>query len=285
MVRGERDDLAERVLGSARFTTTTGFARSNCPFCITKVGKADKKGAFSVRVATGYYRCWRCGTTGRLKGYEDKEEIVEGFADIKLCERPEGFFALAEEPGRSALCLEPARDYLHSRGVVEQVWGAAEIGACPIGKYANRVVVPVLTPDRDWIGFVGRTWVDGTDRPYLNAAGMALGEFLFNHAALLVEAEDPVLVVEGVFDALALWPHAAAVLGQPKEAQIGALLEARRPVCVVLDGDVWEASRMLALRLRFEGQRAGFVRLPPKVDPDEVPREWLLGEARRSIGG
>ena len=40
---------------------------------------------------------------------------------------------------------------------------------------------------------------------------------------------------------------------------------------------------MLALRLRFEGARAGWIKLPPRIDPDEVDKAELLDAAQRSI--
>ena len=106
---------------------------------------------------------------------------------------------------------------------------------------------------------------------------------MFNEAALAEVTDEPALVVEGPFDALAYWPQAVAVLGKPTEPQMLTLLRAVRPVVVVLDGDAWQEAEMLAWRLRFEGQRAGWVRLPPMVDPDEVDPAWLREEARRAI--
>jgi DNA primase len=114
---------------------------------------------------------------------------------------------------------------------------------------------------------------------------MQRGEVLYNHTALHVETERPVMVVEGVFDALALWPHAVAVLGKPSHFQVDALASAKRPVAIVLDGDAWQEGYALAMRLRLAGQRAGSVTLPPKTDPDEVDRAWLEAAVAECIGG
>jgi DNA primase len=82
-----------------------------------------------------------------------------------------------------------------------------------------------------------------------------------------------------VFDAIALWPDGVAVLGKPSPMQREAMIQARRPVVVCLDGDAWREAYALATLLRVEGQRAGFVRLGPGVDPDEVPRAELDARA------
>jgi DNA primase len=90
-------------------------------------------------------------------------------------------------------------------------------------------------------------------------------------------------VVEGVFDALALWPDAVAVLGKPSDQQVDALINAKRPVVIVLDGDAWLEGKWLAARLCLRGKRAGHIRLPPGVDPDEVDRKELEQQAMEAL--
>jgi hypothetical protein len=282
----ECNELAQAALLVARFVTSSGFARTNCPFCPDVVGKEDRKQCLSISTSTGVYRCWRCGTKGRLK-VETGDFIVP--AGLKVEEKPvmappEGYLPLCEEPACSAESADDARAYLLGRGLPERLWKEARIGVCLSGRFDGRVIIPVLSPDGGWIGWVGRVWVKHHPRAYFNAPGMALGELTFNHKALLEQTDDHAYVMEGVFDALAHWPLAVAVLGKPTEAQVLAMAAARRPVVVVLDGDAWEQGWMLALRLRLEGQRAGAVRLPPTLDPDEVPRADLWEAGRASLG-
>jgi DNA primase len=196
---------------------------------------------------------------------------------------PESFLPLFEEPGRSALVTEDARAYLLARGLGPAKWGAAGIGACTSGLYAGRVVVPVLAPSGEWLGFVGRAWTKKADMPYRNARGMKRVDLLYNEATLGAASDDPVIVVEGVFDALHVWPDGVAVLGKPSAGQVAKLACCRRPIAVVLDGDAWAEGEALSLKLRLSGQRAGFVRLPPKIDPDEIPLEEIRAAARECI--
>ena len=102
--------------------------------------------------------------------------------------------------------------------------------------------MPVLTSAGAWRGWVARACDSRASRKYLNAPGMSLGGVgaLFNEAALAEVTDEPALVVEGPFDALAYWPQAVAVLGKPTEPQMLTLLRAVRPVVVVLDGDAWQ---------------------------------------------
>lgn len=278
--------MAEAAFAAAKFTTSTGFARSDCPFCLIRLGKQDRGACFSVHVKSGDFRCWRCSIRGFLSREalgNPEGAIDESDAPLPAIEQPEGFYLMGKgHPGWDAESTEPARDYLRKRGVPEQVWSDAKIGCCLSGRFQDRIVVPVLTADDEWVGYVGRSW-QKTKKKYLNATGMESGEHLYNTGALSVYTDEPVLVMEGVFDALAYWPDAVAVLGKAKEAQFWKLIQSCRPVVVVLDGDAWEEGEMLAWRLKFEGQRAGHVRLPPTKDPDEVDRDWLRQEARNAV--
>lgn len=299
----ERELIARAALTAK--PSPTGWWRAKCPLCVVRTGTPDKRGSLSIYVSEGYYVCHRCGLRSRFEPDDavrtryEQTSRPEGSAPMPI-RPPEGFRPLAEEPAMSALTFLPARSYLAKRHVPVPLQQQLRIGACATGRFAGRVVVPILTREGEWLGYVGRAWRDHASFPYLYPAGMRKGEIIYNHDALLEETDEPVLVVEGVFDALALWPHSVAVLGKlvPRaqyvddedhclwlsETQLDALAVAKRPVVVVPDGDAWEEGEMLSLRLRDEGLRSGFVRLPPRTDPDEVPLDWLHEEARKALG-
>ncbi len=274
----ERNQLAEAALANARFITASGFARCDCPFC-----GSDRKQCFAVNVTTGWYKCWKCAVSGRIKDASDHYDIPEREVTENV-PPPEGYLPLCDEPAASALSADDARAYLRGRGLGdEQMWREVGVGCVLMGKWANRIVVPVMSPGGDWWGWVSRLWGKGARDPYRTAPGMVMGGGVFNHAALLVETDEPVLVVEGCFDALPYWPNAVAMLGKPKAAQVMSLAEAKRPLVICLDGDAWEEGQMLAMELQMRERRAGFVRLPPKEDPNSVDPVWLREEAQRCL--
>jgi hypothetical protein len=252
--------------------------------------------ALSINGATGWWHCFRCSSKGRLWGdaAEDAARrcVVVEIDPTKRTEAqdlPDGFLPLHEEPAASSLAAEAPRRYLAGRGLTPEVLRAAGVGACLSGlRWGGRVVVPVLSGD-ELMGYVGRIWTkkpaDPDGEVYRYPHGMPRGEVIYNGEALLTETDTPALVVEGVFDALApgLWPDGVALLGTHSELQVEALIAARRPVVFVLDGDAHETGWALAFRLRLEGARSGYVRLPPRTDPDEVSGSWLREEARRSL--
>lgn len=276
----EEAELIERTLSGER-QQVGGWTRVACPLCDSRVGKSDRRKSMGVS-QRGWYGCFRCGARGWLPWADRQAEAAPPEPEPGELGPPEDFVPLATADGLRSLALAPARDYLASRRVRAALWDEVGIGACATGRYSGRVVVPVVDARGEWLGWVARSWVP-VDRPYLYPRGMHRAAIVFNARALLVHTDRPLVVVEGVFDALALWPDGVALLGKPSDPQVEMLAGAARPVAVVLDGDAWREGESLALRLRLLGQRAGHVRLPPTLDPDEVPRAWLEGEAASCI--
>lgn len=292
-----REDRAALVRSALLNASGSGsYLRAPCPICVYRVGTPDRHRALSINGSSGWWHCFRCSAKGRLWGSSAEEAarrcVVVEIDPTKRTEAqdlPPEFMPLHDEPARSSLAAEPARRYLAGRGLAEDVLRAAGVGVCLTGlRWGGRVVVPIRS-DEELMGYVGRIWTkkpyDPEGEVYRYPHGMPRGEVLYNAEALQVETERPVLVVEGVFDALApgLWPDGVALLGTHSDAQVEALSVAKRPVVFVLDGDAHETGWSLAFRLRLEGARAGYVRLPPRTDPDEVSGSWLRDEAWRSL--
>jgi hypothetical protein len=277
------------VRSAARAKGGGAWKRGVCEACPARVGKDDGKAKFNFNTRTGGFSCRRCGFKGRLRPHEldsigyviEEIERAEPYTGPAIIAPPEGFTPLYEEPGWSASVFNAAHAYLARRGITPELMLEAGIGACASGKMNGRVVVPILAPQdpATWFGYSARaTWPDAFVK-YLYPPGMDREHIVYNHDALLAETDAPAIIVEGVFDALALWPDAVAVLGKVSEGQMEALLSARRPLAVAMDGDAWAEGWALAARLRFEGARAGFVKLPPALDPATVPAEELRAEA------
>jgi hypothetical protein len=283
-VRTDRNDIVLAAV-EGKHRGSSEFVKVNCPFCPERAGKEDRSRSLSLNERTGWWRCFRCDIRGRLTG-NFEEHVRDATPTVRRAppKLPE-YIPLWEGDGRTASATAPARAYLRKRGLVdEDVWREAQIGVALKGRFENRIIIPALHHERGkpWLGYVARTWAKHP-RPYLNATDMATGTFLYNQRTLDEETGYPALVVEGCFDALAFWPHAVALLGKAKPAQVDILSTARRPVVVVLDGDAWREGWALTAELRLRGVRCGMVKLPPRKDPDEMDHAWLIDEARKSL--
>ena len=279
-------EMVEDAIVGAR--SVKGWRHARCPFCVNEGHESNKK---NLRVSLrGYYQCWRCGESGWLRrGVEETAETVTpsttAITDTTF-EPPEGFEFL---DGNESYMLAPARRYLESRGITDEAIRALKIGA--VGRDAEdwhwrqRVVVPHLDEHGRWLGYVGRLWAAKPSKnalPYLYPAGMK--RTLYNARVLSVETDEPALGFEGALDVAHYPDRAFAFFGSPTEDHIKEIeRKAKRPVVIVLDGDMGDKSEMLGLRLRLDGLRAGWVTLPPLADPDEVPRAWLVDESKKAV--
>jgi hypothetical protein len=238
------------------------------------VGKVDRKQCLELNINGGWWKCYRCESSGRvgdmpfdLATAQPTRPLGDEKPPVNL---PDGFVPLWKAEGKAAITTEPARRYLDRRRVPPDIVEAARIGACVRGPFAGRIVIPIYKAGK-LAGYVGRIWRKKGDRTYMYNAGFERATTLYNEEALYVTTDEPVLVVEGVFDTFPFWPDAVAVLGKPSEPQVEMLLKARRPIAVVLDGDAHREGTALAMGLRLRGKNAVALRLAPGVDPDEVP--------------
>jgi len=268
--------------------------RVRCPDCLERTGKPDRRGSLSLRTNNGFFRCFKCGLRGRVKRdflsenglsvdrYDDVKADGDAIArDVAL---PDEFAQLYSGRGWHDVEYHAPRDYVERvRRVDPSLWPALGIGACLSGKYARRVVVPVIDSQSRNVGFVARDYSGRARIKYMLDSSMDRRLVLYNEQALSAQTDAPLYVVEGVFDAIALWPDAVATLGDVSSKQLSMIADTHRPVVVVFDGDAWCESVSLAMQLRLHGVTAGAVQLEPGQDPDEVERTWLDDEARKAI--
>ncbi len=285
--REDNDQVRELVANAHR--SKAGYYRVDCPFCDERAGVRDRSASLAVSADGGWWQCWRCAARGRLSGYASSraERALEDAAgseptDVEV-QLPDEWEPLYEEPAASALSFEPARTYLERR-VPRERWAELEVGAVLTGWAGCRVVAPVRARSGVVIGWVGRTWLprEREGQRYLYPRDMPRGRYLYNERVLWDETERPAFVVEGVFDAWALWPDGVALLGQKGSHHLEILRSAVRPLVVLLDGDAWRASMALWLELRVLGVAgARWLKLPEGTDPGALGRAWVERELER----
>lgn len=231
----------------------------------------------------------RCRVYGRLRGnFQDMLDANPAPTTVPegptAMDPPEGFMELGRGSGSTAFATTFARRWVESRGVSQRVCIAARIGVCFSGYFKNRIIVPVLDPhDPDkWLGYVGRA-LDDREPRYLYPQGMQRGKLLYNGAELHRISDEPILLVEGVFDATPHWPNAVAGLGKPTETQLEMLLMCKRPVVTCLDGDAWAEGLAHARTLALSRPHVAALRLPPRSDPGAMTPGSLLEFAKSAL--
>lgn len=273
-----------------------GWANVQCPFCVDIKGTRTTRKTLGLNVESGYYHCFRCEVFGytRDRVLCEKRLVVE--EEVSRFDLPKNFHPLWTREGRVHADLEPAREFLNFRGIPTAVWGQARIGACLSGDFKMRVVIPVITEDHveydawtpvsgiEYYGFVARSWSSQTNSflRYMYPKGMDRGRLLFNSVALTEDTNIPIILAEGVMDALPYWPHGVALLGKPTGQQLKILAKTKRRICVCLDGDAWREAKTFANRLKLRGVDASWVKLPAGSDPNTIDKTWLLQKVNES---
>ena len=198
----------------------------HCPYC----GHHKKK--MSINFSNGYWKCWVCDTRGKniyrivrkfgnyqqrqkyreLQGLVDLTDFEEMFKEYnniqekQILEMPEGFVSLCNKD--LPMDSTDAFRYLSSRGIGRREILKWKIGYCKEGRYAGRIIIPSFDIEGDLNYFIARSYV-GHTRRYLNPP--ADRDLVFNE--LNIDWDEPVVLVEGVFDAIAAGNNAIPILG------------------------------------------------------------------------
>lgn len=237
----------------------------------------------------GHWYCFRCQSWGRLEDWTPMVEFSKHSTELHVFQPPESWVELGKY---SSVTTFAAREYaLKKRKLKSEHIAAAKLGIItdrerpPKGEqdWRNRLIVPIISPENLWLGYVGRDISGKSNLPYMYIKGMDRGKLLYNQQAIFEKTEEPLLIVEGTLDAVYLWPNAVALLGMWTDHQIDLIAETKRPVVTVLDGDAWKKGEGLAEILSLHGLRTGSIRLPATDDPDDMDRAWIRDEAYRAL--
>ena len=225
----------------------------SCPFC-----KHHKK-KMSVNFSINSFKCWVCDARGKniyrlvrkFGNYKQRQKYLElqGRLDLsefdkmfdamndieerQVIKLPEEFISLCNK--RLPLKSQSPLDYLRSRGITKKEILKWKMGFCPKGKYGGRIIIPSFNSEGDCNYFIARSYV-GHHRRYLNPP--CGRDIVFNE--LNIDWDEPVILVEGVFDAVVAGDNAIPILGSTlrEESKLfQAIAIHDTPVYIALDPD------------------------------------------------
>ena len=225
----------------------------HCPFC------NHHKKKLSVNFANGYWKCWVCDQRGKniyrivrkfgdyqqrqkyreLQGLVDLSDFEEMFKeynnieDKQILEMPKEFISLCNKD--LPMDSTDAIRYLSSRGIGRREILKWKIGYCKEGRYGGRIIIPSFDLDGDLNYYIARSYV-GHSRRYLNPT--ANRDIVFNE--LNIDWDEPIVLVEGVFDAIKVGDNAIPILGstlRERSRLFQAMAIHDTPVYMALDKD------------------------------------------------
>jgi DNA primase len=270
----------ENVLGKSQKRARDNYA-FHCPFCNHKKMKLEiKLGTDSE--GKNPWECWVCRTRGRtVKSllYQLKLPKEQAHEVLKFVHKGDTTFytqntsvALPEE-FRSINDLSPTsimgqklRRYLSNRGISDLDILRYNIGFCDKGEYAGRIVIPSYDENNNLNFFVARTYEDNWMK-YKNPEA-SKDIIAFENQ---INWSKPIVLVEGVFDAMAVRRNAIPILGKSlPQALLKKIVSAgSEDIYIALDGDAKKQALSYSEQLLNMGKTVYLVELKDK-DPSEM---------------
>ena len=249
--------------------STKGNHAFHCPFC------KHHKPKLEIDPKSGVWHCWVCNEKGRTptsllrKMHASREAIAEmksyfpdgkgviGDKTYDKVELPKEYKPLIGVSQN--LTFRQAKAYISKRGLTEEDIIKYNIGYCESGKYANSVVIPSYDKNGQVNYFISRSFEKDPGRKY-NAPSC-------NKNALIV----PVILCEGIFDAIALKRNAIPLFGKtiPKALMLKLVESEIKTVYLALDKDALKEAINYAQQLLNLGKDVYLIDLQGK-DPSEI---------------
>lgn len=273
--------VVETVLGKGKRTSGNNFA-FYCPVC------NHRKPKLEINLSSEDYNCWTCQppTKGKslyslfkklnvssdklkelslyskfkVKGETQSNEVIP---DVKL---PDEFKPLTGNI--SSIIGKHAKKYVATRGITEDEIYKYNIGYCERGRYANSIIIPSYDGYGKLNYFVSRSFAQDAfrkyDAPRCNKNEIVGFEYLINWKV-------PVILCEGVFDAIAVRRNAVPLFGKTiSKALMMKLVQSDvKTVYVALDNDAVKVAMKHCETLLNLGKEVYLVELEDK-DPSDL---------------
>ena len=270
----------ENVLGKSHKRARENYAFT-CPKCNHHKPKLEVN-LHTDENGQNPFECWVCGFKGRtikslLKQLqvpaEQAYEILKyvrkgdevGYAPTSVVELPKEFQSLYTATNTSIIANK-VRKYLYKRGFTDRDFLKYNIGYCTSGQYTGRIIVPSYGENNQLNFFVGRTFEDAYHK-YRNpeCSKDIIG---FEN---LINWSQPIVLVEGVFDAIAVKRNAVPILGKTiSKALIKRIVSSTvEDIYIALDRDALKKALQYVEQFLNMGKKVYLVDMQDK-DPSEM---------------
>ena len=237
-----------------------------CPFC------HHHKKKLQINLQTQQWHCWVCDAKGKriqrllkrlhvdshkLKKiyeiYGDDYVVYSNNTEEEKVELrlPSEFQSLLIEPKGINPLFGKVKEYARKRGISQGDIKRYNIGYCDSGHYANRIIIPSYDRDNRLNYFIARSVFDEEKFKYKNPP-VSKNVIMFENQ---INWNEPITLVEGVFDAMAVKRNAIPLLGKfvPKTLNDTIYKKEVKGINILLDEDAQEQ----ALRYTVQYQNQG----------------------------
>jgi len=294
MYKYELVKLLEKVLYPS-YEMKGGEHAFHCPFC------NHHKKKLQVNFETQKWHCWVCNQGGHKIGIllrkinapkniisevlrilgdykgikHEKDEKTEYNVSLPQCYQP------LWKPSTDPL-YKNAISYLKKRGIGGIDILRYSMGYCSSNGYANRIIIPSYDADGKLNYFIARDMFPNSNFKYKNPP-MSKDTVCFE---MFINWNEPIVLVEGVFDAIAIRNNAIPLLGKfPSKTLVTRLVEKKvKTIYVALDEDARQDAIKLSKFLMDYGISTYLLNMKDK-DPSELgfTKFWeLLNSTQQS---
>ena len=254
----------EGILGKGSKKARNNYA-FHCPFC------NHRKPKLEIQMQTNEkghnpWECWVCNTRGRtiksllrqlkvdrstsaeILKYIKKGDKVE-YHDLEFVELPKEFQALTSA-STTSIIANKVRRYLYKRGLTDYDFIKYNIGYCTSGEYQDRIIVPSYDDNNNLNFFVARSFADAFIKYKNPSASKDIIGF-----ENTINWDQPIVLVEGVFDAMAVKRNAIPLLGKfvPKTLNDTIYKKEVKSINILLDEDAQDQALYYTMQFQNQG--------------------------------
>lgn len=258
---------------------------------------AHHKPKLQINIQTGKWHCWvsnegghnlfqlfkkvnathnQMGELSKLVGKPKYRRDDSETTKKQVVKLPRDFKSMYEKSNSPV--YKQAMMYLLKRGITGNDILKYNIGYCEEGAYRNRVIIPSYDKNGSLNYFVGRD-VYNSKLKYKNppVSKNVIGFELF------INWDEPLILCEGVFDAIAIKRNAIPLFGKTVQSKLKTELykQSVKKIYVVLDEDAKRDALKLTSKLMENGIEVYFVHMRDK-DPSDIGFERMLHKIKNT---
>jgi DNA primase len=273
--------ILDETLGAG--STLKGDEQAHyCPFC------SHHKKKLQVNVETQQWHCWVCDAKGKRihsllkklhvdshklkKVYEiygDDYVVYSKDSDEEVIELrlPSEFKSLLKQPKGINPTYKKVKHYADVRGITKEDIVRYNIGYCDGGMYAGRIIIPSYDLDNKLNYFIARSVFEDEKFKYKNPP-VSKNIIMFENQ---INWDEPITIVEGAFDAMAVKRNAIPILGKfiPKKLMDSIYKKGVKQINILLDKDAQQQALHYVIQLGNQGIKVRNI-IPSDKDAGEM---------------
>ena len=262
--------LLQKVLGEGKIVSKDE-AMFVCPF------SHHRKPKLAVNLSTQRWQSWiDTNAKGRSifalfkrlqvpsNYFDELSRIVKLPKSSQTQETKEEYVSLPYEYKRltethTDFSYAKAMKYLKNRGIESYDIERYDIGYCDKGDYSGRIIVPSYDVDNKLNYFLARDFTGNAYLKYKNPP-VSKDVVVFENQ---IDFSEPLILCEGVFDAIAIRRNAIALLGKniPNKLKMRLVQYGVKEVSIVLDNDAFKNALYLSESLMNDNIKVRLVRM------------------------